>query len=57
MNSPDELRKRAIHYRDMIRDIDDERAIEALRDLAERYDALAAEMEAEEQSRCSPSAP
>jgi hypothetical protein len=42
----------------MIRSTNDRQAIEALRELADQYDAIAAEMEAKEQAvRCSPSTP
>jgi hypothetical protein len=58
MNSAQELRDRASRYRDMTYGINDPQAIEALRELADRYDAFAAEIEAKEQAaRCSSAIP
>ena len=46
MESPDELRQRADRYRRMALSVTDEQAIEALKELAAEYDALAATLEA-----------
>jgi hypothetical protein len=43
--TPEELRNRANHYRTMATKITDARAIEALLRLADKYDAVATEME------------
>ena len=43
---PEALRAKAEHYRELATDIMDPKAIEALLELADEYDALAAELEA-----------
>jgi hypothetical protein len=45
-SDPEGLRERAEHYRELSSRITDPMAIEALLELAARYDALAAELEA-----------
>jgi len=45
MDSPRELRERAARYRHLSRFVNDARTLEALLDLAEKYEALAAELE------------
>lgn len=45
MESPRELREKAARYRHLSRFVTDARALEALLDLAERFEALAAELE------------
>src|SRR5215212_11231117 len=44
-SDPEGLRKRAEHYRELTSRITDPMAIEALLELADRYDTLAAELE------------
>jgi hypothetical protein len=44
-SDPEGLRERAEHYRELSSRITDPMAIEALLELADRYDALAAELE------------
>jgi hypothetical protein len=46
MDSPQELRARATRYRDLVRQVGDERAIAALRSLADQYEQRAKEIEA-----------
>jgi hypothetical protein len=46
MDSPHELRARAERYRQMTATVTDPLALEALRELADRYEAMAAELEA-----------
>jgi hypothetical protein len=51
MESPRELRERAEHYRHLAGRVTDRQALKALHDLAIRYEALAAELEASPSSR------
>ena len=43
--TPAELRDKAVHYREMILMVSDQRIIDALRSLAEDYEALAKRLE------------
>jgi hypothetical protein len=43
--TPEELRNRASHYRTMADGVMDPRAVKALRELADEYEALAREMD------------
>ncbi len=43
--TPAELRDKATHYREMILMVSDQRIIDALRSLAEDYEALAEQLE------------
>ena len=45
--TPDELREKAARYREMATNLADRKAIDALHQLAEEYEALAAKMEVE----------
>jgi hypothetical protein len=46
MDDPEDLCRRASRYRDIARTISDARAIEALNDLADKYEAEAAKAQA-----------
>jgi Protein of unknown function (DUF2934) len=48
MKTPHELRREAQRYRQLATDIDDRRAIEALRELAAEYEELAVVLEREQ---------
>jgi hypothetical protein len=41
METPDELRRKAARYRDMLAHVSDKRLIDALKTLAQEYEALA----------------
>jgi hypothetical protein len=45
--TPSKLRQRAMHYREMVRGISDPRIIDALKSLADEYEAAADRMETE----------
>jgi hypothetical protein len=53
MNSPHELREKAERYRRLIPTVTDAQALEALRELAARYEEMAAELERTDLSPCS----
>jgi hypothetical protein len=46
MESPDELRQKAERYRRLARSMDDRQLVEALKELALEYDAVAATLDA-----------
>jgi hypothetical protein len=46
VESPQELREKAEHYRSLARQVTDPQAIQALQDLAAQYDAETARLEA-----------
>jgi hypothetical protein len=53
MDSPQELREKAERYRHIISTISDPQALAALRELAARYEAMAAKLETATQPPCS----
>jgi hypothetical protein len=46
MNDPNELRARAAHFRELVRYITDAPARRGILELAERYEAMAADLDA-----------
>jgi hypothetical protein len=52
--SPAELRNTAARYREMAKHFSDLRTVDALKELADRYDAMAVDVEGQEagQGRC-----